>query len=110
MTARIVVRVAAIACLVAAVLCAQRYKGPVPPKPDLPYIIHGENLVATDVAEAKEETRKDWRVYVVPGAASQAKTPLAGPMFLVQAERLAAIGRASAQLLRMQDAFRDRIE
>lgn len=67
---------------------AQKYDGPRPPKPDLPYLRHAENLVATEVAEAKEENRKDDLLYVVAGASSSAKTPLASPIFLIQAEKL----------------------
>ncbi len=79
---------AAIALIAAPLLPAQKYKGPVPPKPDLPYIVHGNDLVATDVADAKEETRKDLKVYVIQGPGAKARTPLAGPVFLFQAERI----------------------
>lgn len=89
MRPRCAIAAAAVALAAVAVVAAQRYKGPVPPQPDLPYLIHGDQLIALDVTEAREETRKDWRVYVVPGASAQARTPLAGPLFLVQSERLA---------------------
>jgi hypothetical protein len=68
---------------------AQKYSGPRPPKPDVPYVIHADNLVETEVAEAKEEKRKEDVAYVVPGAESAAKTPLAGPIFVMQADKLA---------------------
>jgi hypothetical protein len=74
--------------LVSAVF-AQKYKGPTPEKPDLPYILHGDSLVATDVLDAQQETRKDLQIYWVPGATATAKTPLAGPIFLIQTEKLA---------------------
>jgi hypothetical protein len=67
---------------------AQKYAGPRPSKPDLVYLLHADNLVATEAVEAKEETRKDDILYVVPGAASPVKTPLASPILLVQAEKL----------------------
>jgi len=78
-----------LAIVLAASLSAQKYKGPTPEKPDLPYIIHGDTLLATDVVQAKDETRKDFTIYSVDGVAAQAKTPLAGPMFLIQTEKLA---------------------
>ena len=55
---------------------AQKYDGPRPPQPDLPYLKHADSLVATEAAEAKEEKRKDDLLYIVEGASSSAKTPL----------------------------------
>ena len=68
---------------------AQKYAGPRPPKADLPYLKHADNLVPTEAAEAKEEKKKDDILYVVDGANSSAKTPLASPIFLLQAAKLA---------------------
>ena len=65
-------------------LTAQKYAGPMPPKPDVPFLVHGDSLVTTEVAEAKEETKKDDITYVIAGAASSAKTPLASPRLLIQ--------------------------
>ena len=65
------------------------YDGPRPPKPDVPYLKHASTLVATDVAEAKEEHKKDDILYIVPGANATARTPLAAPVFLIQAEKIA---------------------
>ena len=62
--------------------------GTTSPKPDVPYLVHADNLVATDVTEAKEEKRKQDVAYVVAGASSTAKTPLAGPAFIFQSEQL----------------------
>ena len=39
-------------------LFAQQYTGPRPPKSDLPYLMHADNLVATESQEAKQEERK----------------------------------------------------
>jgi len=68
---------------------AQKYAGPRPPKADLPYLKHAETLIATEAAEAKEEKKKDDILYVVEGANSPVKTPLASPIFLFQADKLA---------------------
>ena len=67
---------------------AQKYDGPRPPKPDLPYLKHADTLVPTEAVEAKEDKRKDGSVYTVEGASSTAKTPLASPIFLMQADKL----------------------
>jgi hypothetical protein len=70
---------------------AQKYTGPLPPKPDVLYLKHAENLVPTEVLEAKEEKgKKDDLTYVVEGAASSARTPLASPILLLQAEKVEA--------------------
>ncbi len=67
---------------------AQKYTGPRPSKPDVPYLLHADNLVVTEATQAKEEARKDDILYVVSGAASPAKTPLASPILLMQAEKV----------------------
>jgi hypothetical protein len=71
-----------------ATLIAQKYTGPLPPKPDVPYLRHADNLVPTEVGEAREEGKKDDIIYVIAGAASTVKTPLASPIFLLQADKL----------------------
>jgi hypothetical protein len=72
----------------AALLAQQKYSGPRPPKTDIPYLLHANELVATEGAEAKEQQRKDDVLYTIPGAASPAKTPLASPVLLIAAEKL----------------------
>lgn len=67
---------------------AQSYSGPRPPKKDLPYLLHADDLVETEVAEAKEQHIKDGLTYVISGANSKARTPLASPIFLLQADKL----------------------
>lgn len=79
--------------IIALVLCcglswAQKYSGPRPPKPDIPYLQHADNLVETEVTEAREEERKKETVYTIAGAASAARTPLAEPIFLLQSEKV----------------------
>jgi hypothetical protein len=72
----------------AAAASAQQYDGPRPPQPDVPYLKHADNLVPTEVAEAKEENRKDDILYVVAGPTSSAKTPLASPILLIKADKI----------------------
>jgi hypothetical protein len=75
----------------AALATAQKYDGPRPPKPDIPYLKHATNLIPTEVSDAKEEKgKKDEVTYVIPGAASTARTPLASPIFLLQSQKLNA--------------------
>lgn len=74
--------------LAAAGLCADKYDGPRPPKPDLLYLVHADNLVPAETADAKEESKKDEAVYAVAGAGSPARTPVAEPIFLIQSEKV----------------------
>lgn len=76
--------------LCAAALFGQKYNGPQPEKPDLPYLIHADHLVATEVGEAKEENRKGDVLEIIEGATSPAATPLASPIFLIRTDKLNA--------------------
>jgi hypothetical protein len=76
--------------MIAALAAQDKYSGPRPPKPDVPFLLHASNLVETETNEAKEETRKDAIANIVKGAASPARTPLAEPIFLIATEKLAA--------------------
>jgi|RhiMetdeSRZDD1v2_1073273.scaffolds.fasta_scaffold106170_3 hypothetical protein len=67
----------------------QKYTGPRPPKPDIPYLLHGSALLETEVKEAKEEQRKDENAAAIPGTASPVKTPLPEPIFLFLSEKIA---------------------
>jgi hypothetical protein len=67
---------------------AQKYKGPLPPAPDTPYLLHASKLVPTDSGEASEEKRKDGTAYVTKGAEASAKTPLAEPIFLFESKKI----------------------
>jgi hypothetical protein len=69
----------------AALIAAEKYTGPIPPKPDIPYLLHASTLVETEVADAREG-KKD--TYTIAGAASSARTPLAEPIFIVDAQKI----------------------
>jgi hypothetical protein len=77
---------------------AQSYKGPRPPKPDVVYLLHASNLIPTEVAEAKEDSKKNSTTYSVPGPNSPARTPLAEPIFMIESDR---ISPESLELYRM---------
>ncbi len=81
-------RLAGMLLFVMAVAYGADYEGARPPKTDIPYLVHAGKLLETEVAEAKEEQKKDEITYVIAGAASPVKTPLAGPILLIQADKL----------------------
>lgn len=82
-------RLFALAIFVAVLATAQKYDGPRPPKPDLVYIKHASSLVPTEDVIAKEQDKRSNEItYVVEGASSPVSTPLASPIFLVQAVKL----------------------
>ena len=78
---------------------SQKYDGPKPPKPDLPYLKHADTLLATEAVTAKTEKKKDEIIYVVEGANSLVKTPLAAPILLFET---AKINPESLQLFQME--------
>ena len=67
---------------------SEKYTGPLPPKPDLPYLKHADSLIPTDAGEATEEKKKNDILYVIPGANAKARTPLTSPILLMQADKL----------------------
>lgn len=75
--------------LLAGICAGQKYSGPEPEKPDLPYLLHATSLVATEAGDAQEEQKKDVTTYWVNGASSPVKTPLSEPIFLLKADKLA---------------------
>lgn len=85
-----ILRTGLIGILCLGAIAAQKYSGPRPAKPDVPYLLHADNLVATEVADAREEKRKEDLTYIVAGASSSARTPLAGPIFVFEADKLSA--------------------
>lgn len=73
---------------IAALSAQQKYAGPRPEKPDLPYLLHATSLVPTDAAEAKEEKRKEGTAFITAGPAAKARTPLAEPIFLLESKTI----------------------
>ena len=68
---------------------ADKYQGPVPPKPDVPYLLHASNLIETETGQARQENRKNEATFTISGANSPARTPLAEPIFIIDARNLA---------------------
>jgi len=73
-----------------ALVAAEKYTGPLPPKPDIPYLLHGDHLVPTEVGEAREDSRKNETAFVISGASSSARTPLSEPIFIIETQQIAA--------------------
>ena len=95
MSLRLLLSILVAACAVS----AQKYDGPKPPKPDLPYIKHATTLLPTEAVEAKPQKKKDVTLYTIDGANSPARTPLAAPIFLFDRAR---IDPASLQLFQLE--------
>ncbi len=72
--------------IAASVAAADKYTGPVPPKPDIPYLLHASALVETEVANAQQGKKADQ--YTISGATSPARTPLAEPIFIIDARNI----------------------
>ena len=72
----------------AATLCAQKYTGPRPPKPDVLYLVHADNLIPTEVVDAKQESKKNDVTYTIAGTSSPARTPLAEPIFIIEGDKI----------------------
>ncbi len=73
----------------ATAFAAEQYAGTPPPKPDVPYLVVADNVTATEVSEASQQTgKKDDIIYVIAGSNSSAKTPLPSPVFVLQSETL----------------------
>lgn len=77
---------------------AQKYDGPRPPKKDMIYIVHADNLIPTETGDAKEEGKKKDAVYTFAGTSSPARTPLAEPIFILDSD---TIKPDSVELYRM---------
>ncbi|MGA2114681.1 MAG: hypothetical protein ABSH56_08030 [Bryobacteraceae bacterium] len=63
---------------------------PKPEKPDLPYLKHATTLIATEAVAAKPEKHGNNTRYIIAGANSPARTPLAAPIFLFESDKIAA--------------------
>jgi hypothetical protein len=95
---------AALAC--GLLTAADRYSGPRPPKADVPYLMHADNLVETEPGTARNEQRKDSTYAVIDGAASPAKTPLAEPIFIIRTDKL-QVDKLEAYKLEVKNGKRE---
>ena len=75
--------------LAGTIAAADKYEGPRPTKPDVPFIKHANKLIPLEVGEMKEESgKKDQTLLALSGANSPTRTPLAEPLFLFQSEKM----------------------
>jgi hypothetical protein len=65
-----------------------KYSGPIPSQKDVPYLLHADTLVPTEVVAASQTSNKGDEIFSVNGTTSTARTPLAEPIFIMAAERL----------------------
>jgi hypothetical protein len=89
--------VAALVTLPAA--AQQRYTGGPPPKKNVPFLVQADNLIETESARATEQKKKDDTIYTMSGDKSTARTPLASPMLVIDADSLDA---TKLQLFRLE--------
>src|SRR4051794_13971583 len=76
--------------LSAVALPQEKYSGPKPPNKDLPYLLHGDKLIATEVEQATQSNTKEGQVFFVPGTTAPARTPLVEPIFLFSPDHFRA--------------------
>jgi len=62
--------------------------GPKPDKKDIPYLLLANNLVQTEVVRPTAQQTPEGTSYSIPGETSLAKTPLALPVFLIDAAQI----------------------
>lgn len=66
----------------------EKYTGPHPPKTDLLYLVHADNLIPTEVSDSRPESKHNEVTYTISGSSSSARTPLAEPIFLIDADKI----------------------
>ena len=71
-----------------AVMAQPKYSGPKPPKQDVPYLVQGDALIPMEINTATQQERKDDTLYTIPGEACGARTPLASPVFVMDAAKI----------------------
>lgn len=67
---------------------SEKYNGPRPTKPDVPYLLHADKLVELDNGSAQQSEQKNDTVYTMAGATAQAKTPMPEPIFVINAQKI----------------------
>ena len=90
----------------ASLFAAEKYSGPRPPKADVPYLLHADNLIETEAGTAKSQERKDVVIATLPGPSSPVKTPLAEPVFLVKTDKL-VIDKLAAYKMEVKNGSRE---
>jgi hypothetical protein len=76
--------------LSAMALPQNKYSGPKPASKDLPYLLHGDKLIPTEIEKATQSNTKAGEVFFVPGTTAPARTPLVEPIFLFSPDHFRA--------------------
>src|SRR3954451_23114354 len=76
--------------LSAMALPQDKYSGPKPASKDLPYLLHGDKLIPTEIEKATQSNTKEGEVFFVPGTTAPARTPLVEPIFLFSPDHFRA--------------------
>jgi hypothetical protein len=71
-------------------IAGMEYAGPRLPRKDTVYLVHADQLIATEASVARQQTTANEITYIVSGESSTARTPLARPTLLIEAENLTA--------------------
>ena len=100
------VRIALALLIAVSGFAAEKYTGPRPPKVDVPYLMHADNLIETEIGKAKSDERKDTVVAMVPGPSSPVKTPLAEPIFLIKTDKL-SVDKIAAYRMEVKNGQRE---
>lgn len=61
---------------------------PRPDRKDVPYLVHANNLVPTEILKSEARDRPEGTSYSLPGETSPARTPLALPIFLLDSAQI----------------------
>ncbi len=77
----------------------QKYAGPPPPKKNVPYLVHADNLIETEARTATEQKKKDDTIYTISGDKSTTRTPLASPLLVIETSGMDA---GKFQLFRLE--------
>jgi hypothetical protein len=99
-------RISVVLVMAASAFAAEKYTGPRPPKVDVPYLMHADNLIETEAGKAKTDERKDTVIATVPGASSPVKTPLAEPIFLIKTDKL-SVDKIAAYRMEVKNGQRE---
>ena len=90
MSAKLLTSLLFLFCSLPKFLAAADYTGPRPDTPDVPYLLHASKLVALDIGDAKEDTRKEGMFGIISGPSAKARTPMAEPIFIMDTKNTSA--------------------
>src|ERR1700678_3503543 len=100
-------RTLTLAILFVACLAGQpKYSGPKPAKKNVPYLVHAGNPVEPEIGTAFQIINNDLITYVISGEKSAVRTPLASPIFVIEADSISDVEKLRLFRLQAQDGHR----